>query len=597
MDSIQQILGNARYKMAPNADFNYKIHLEGKVSPLKNNLNKIISTLSAEQVFNNERNDSTKYRILGRLNLITDNSIFYTGLTTDNKVVIYPSTNDWDFLISGDDINGQQPNNWVLQMTYPSKIDKYSKVGTFEAYKGVTIKTVNPINPLGNKELALITTQQKSKLQEGDFCYIYSNTYTSDYSGFHQVQSIGENGNFLDTKLVLSTKYSVPDTNLSVKRVIDISDNDKTFSNPKSILIVKSSDITGGTTNANYVRINTGNLSSAFSAATHGLRKSDYIDLRAKYGPSILNGLHRVEHIIDRYNFVIDLKITNTPNFTLPLSTPKPLFRRLDGIPSDYYVRKFTLISGNDYEVNKATAFGNSVYPNLRENSLGVANNTYLFTFTKDTDTNNLYSHRKGPLNELNFVTLKRSGKNSIDWSDVTAHWDFDYSVATTSTGIETVSKNNPSGVGTIEKNIPFNSEYFGDFVEFNRGEILEKTISKIIHRFALKNKNTAEKGYYLDPFHKIYIRKFSNVIETAYVDEKVIGIPGNAELRPNKSLEWRDLLEPGYIEEDNNGVDYPFINGANYIYFNKYVYLRRQIPDKPPVIVPTTAKDPKVKC
>ena len=51
------------------------------------------------------------------------------------------------------------------------------------------------------------------------------------------------------------------------------------------------------------------------------------------------------------------------------------------------------------------------------------------------------------------------------------------------------------------------------------------------------------------------------------------------AEKRPNGDEIWRDVLEPGYIEDGNNGVDYPFLNGANYIYTNKHIFIRRQRP------------------
>lgn len=587
MDSIKQLIGSARYKLAPDADFNYKINLEQNSSPLKNNLNKIVSKLSAEQVFTDERNDSTKYRILGRLNLLTDNSIYYAVNSTSPSGVplqkILPSDSDWDFLMYNDPINGIQPKNWVLQILYPSKIDKYTKVGTNEAFKGISILNLTATNPSGTNDQVLIETQQKNGLSTGDFCYIYSNTHYSNYVGFHTVEALGLDGFDFENKIRLSTPYNGPaGTKLTLKRVINVSDGDINFTNPKNLLSVVSCNITGDTTTtiSDYTKINTGNFSPSFSASTHGLRKSDYIEIRAKFGPNILNGLYRVEHIIDRYNFVIDLKVSNTPGINIPLGAFKPKFRRLDGIPSDYYIRKFTLLTGNDYDVNRATTFGNSIYPKINDNSLGIANQTWLFTFIKDINTDGLFSHRNGEITELYFATIKRAGKNSIDWSDVTAHWDFDYDIATTNTGIETISSNNPSGGGTIEKNTPLISNYFGDFVEYNRSEILEKTISKIIHRFALNNNNTPAKGYYFDPFHKIYIRRFSNVIETAFVKQNVIGIPGDSELRPNGSIEWRDILEPGYIEEGNNGVNYPFLNGANYVFFNKIVYLRRQIPD-----------------
>jgi hypothetical protein len=592
MDNIKQIIGSARYKLAPDEDFNYKIHLESTSSGLKNNLNKIISDFSAEQLFTDERNDSTKYRILGRLNLITDNSIFYTVTTTSPggvpQITTYPSNTEWDFLFYVDPVNGIQPKNWVLQILYPSKIDKYTNVGTNQAYKGISINSLTSVNPSGSKNQVLLNTEQKNKLSFGDICYVYSNTHFSNYTGFHTVEYLGVDGNFLENNIRLTTEYIGPanGNKLTLKRVINVSDDDINFVDPKQILSATPTDISGNTTvsltNANYTTIKTGNLTPAFSASTHNLRKSDYVEIRCPNGPGLLNGLYRVEHIIDRYNFVIDLRTGLTPGTNIPLGVIKPLFRRLDGIPSDYYIRKFTLLTSNEYDVNKATSFGNSIYPKVNINKLGVANDTWLFTFTNDINTVGLYSHKGGNLTELYLGIIKKSGKNSIDWSDVTAHWDFQYLVANTANGLETISENNPLGGGSIEKNIPNSSEYFGDFVEYNRGEITEKIVSKIVHRFALNNNNTPQKGYYYDPFQRIYIRKFSNIIETAFTDDNVIGIPGDAELRPNKSYEWKDILEPGYIEEGNNGVDYPFLNGANYIFLNKYVYLRRQIPDVP---------------
>ena len=57
-----------------------------------------------------------------------------------------------------------------------------------------------------------------------------------------------------------------------------------------------------------------------------------------------------------------------------------------------------------------------------------------------------------------------------------------------------------------------------------------------------------------------------------------MVGIPGDAEKRPNGDIIWRDVLTPGFIEEGNNGVDYPFLNGSNYVYTNKHIFVRRQI-------------------
>lgn len=573
MERIKQLIGSARYKLATNLDFNYKINLEGNLSPLKNNLNRIISTVSQEELFFEERLKSTKYRFLGRLNIITDNSISII----DNNI-IRPNNEDWDPLFDGGSVlNGHAttPNNWVLQILYPNKKDKYQKMENEPAYFGVSIGNVLSTNISGTKSQLMVKTLQKNGLDEGDFCYIYSRTQSSLYTGIHQVEFLGENGTELENKIRLKTKYESAETGLLLKKVLNPSDDDINFNNTKEFIKITTCDITGGTSNSNYIKINTGNLSPNFSAKTHNTRQSDYIDIRVNDSNTNLNGLHRVESVVDRYNFVIDLKISNIPGVIIDnLQLP---FRIMNGVPSDYYIRKFTLLSGNDYEVNKASTFGSSIYPKTINNKLGVANDTWLFTFVQDINIKNIYSDRDGELTQLYIGTIKRAGQNTFNWSDVTSHWDYQYWNADNTNSIELISKNKTNDVGSIEKKIPKVDEYYGDFVEYNRKSLLEKTLSKVIHRFTLQGNPTTENGYYIDPFQKIEIRKFSENIEVAYNGDNVVGIPGDSEKRPNGDIIWRDILEPGFIENGSNGVDYPFLNGANYIYTNKHIFVRRQ--------------------
>ena len=58
MERIKQLIGSARYKMALDTDVNLKLNLHGNLKPIKSNLNKIISTISQEQVFREERLNS-----------------------------------------------------------------------------------------------------------------------------------------------------------------------------------------------------------------------------------------------------------------------------------------------------------------------------------------------------------------------------------------------------------------------------------------------------------------------------------------------------------------------------------------------------------
>jgi len=315
----------------------------------------------------------------------------------------------------------------------------------------------------------------------------------------------------------------------------------------------------------------------------------------------IMNGFHRVHGLVDDFRFTI-----KPPNPST--SVAGYTYRRMDGTPCEYYVREFELLTGNNYETYPAS-YSSNVYPRTRTPEFGVANKTWLFHLNKDINTTSLISHRGGLVNELKFCMLKRAGANPYNWSNVTSHWDFERLNAITTNGLETVSKNQSSGVGTIEKNLPKTigndgSKYIGDIVEYNRKEIREKVITEVIFRFGVQNGvinnnniptnptlllpdsdtedvgNVADlEGYFYKPFKTIEVRKYSNQIEGAEPDELVDGVPGDYEEYPDGSLAWRDLLTHGFIEEGNNGVDWPFMNARHYLYTNNYIYVRRQNP------------------
>ena len=589
MERIKQLLGRARYKLAVNTDFDYKLNFESKMSPLKDNLNKIISVLSQEQVAREERLASTKYRFSGRLNVITDNTV----TITDSQGRITPLSRDWSPMFYGGNPNTPptEPYNWVMQILYPYRIDKYSFVEANQAYRGITVKSLYNKNISGTKQQVYLETLQKHGLEEGDFFYLYSITDNSFYTGIQQVEFLGDEGEMEEYKIRLKTKYKIPNSNLILKKVVGPSDDDLNFINPIGAIRLTTCDITGGTTNSNYTKVTTGNFTS-FSGRTHNLRESDYVDVRVNDNNYLLNGLHRVENIVNRYEFVMDVKINNTPNTII--NGIDISLRRMDGVPSDYYIRKFKLLSDTRYEVTETTKFGNSIYPKTINNKFGVANKTWLFNFLNSVNTKGLYNHRGGELTQIYIATIKRAGENPFNWSDVTAHWDFKRQYAIETNKIENISLNKSNGIGTIEKKLVGIDEYFGDFVEYNRVTLLENTISKAIHRFSLNNAPTIDNGYYLDPFQQINIRKYSNNIEVALAGRKVVGIPGDAEKRPNGDIIWRDVLTPGFIEEGNNGVDYPFLNGSNYVYTNKHIFVRRQIA---PITVFEKTVEPIIVC
>ena len=766
MDKIKQLIGSARYKLASDLDYKYTLNLNNDGALIKNNFNKIIYTINQEQVFREERLKSTKYRILGKLNILTDNDLGYGDPNGDYYT--RPTSKQWSPEFNGDISSKTNPNNWVLQILYPSSMDKYNYVGKNQAYRGISVTSLIE----GVDERTTITTQQRHGLVVDDFCYIYSlDSNNNVYTGIHKVEFLDNDPN----KIRLDFNYQQPNIdNLLIKKIVNPSKKDINFEDSKKPIEVEHSNISGSVVsssnpNANYIKITTGNLTPALINDTHNLNVGDYIEIRVNDTNYGLNGLHRVEKTINRYQFLIDLKLdTQLPN-NVDIN-----YRRLDGIPSDYYIRNFTLLTRNDYDVVKATSFGRNIYPETSLNQLGIANEMWLFNFTEDVDVNELYSHRGGQTTQLYFATIKTSGNNPYPWTDVTAHWDFNKTTANSTNGEELICKydwgSNGDGFGTLQKKYRRSSRYIGDFVEYNRYELLENTLSDIIHMWSTNQGGDTEKqllmfginedkteglvyggdtnnnnslsiilpktywtfdvsinltpkptgqnfgsapintttkywieyrvwnngtssniitgtkgpfqgpildeplftlsqngigtnasnigqnlvyihvyaekplqiqsslyvnnttpdsdmskigaaslknwygpnenfglgigtgsrkkqttlrtytldyppgtilnSYYIHPFQKLEIRKFSNIIEKTTNAQKTLGIPGDAEVRPNGDVIWRDILEPGYIENGNNGVNFPFLNGSSYIYLNKNIFIRKQIPD-----------------
>jgi len=580
---IKNLIGSKRYKLATDQNTNVQLQLEEKTKPLTEY--DIIDIVNLHQVFEEERQKSKTYRFNGKLNIYTSN------------VLSVDATNSmWDPLFYGNPAT--TPNNWVMQVTYPSTMDyKYTiqartTSGTIvsDAFRGFQYEELGTIV---SNSVTLLTVKgvQSHNMSVGDYIYLYSNSSFSPIQGFHKISELGINGDNQKRDLTLETIVDLTSVPLgfgNFMRIFEPSFDDLRFDSPLTLSTVTATDISGSTFGSylvgedRYLMIN--------STTPHNLLINDFVDIRTGASSLLLNGLWRVYNIINTTSFVIKLDMGIAKGVTLTPS-PQPLWRRLDGTPSEYYIRKFEVLTSNDYSVYPC-AFSSGVYSDVSDVTIGTANDTWLFQFDRDISVERIVDNRGGSISELYYTIIKRSGKNPYDWSNVTADWDFNYSDIDTTNGLEDISKWNTSGIGSVEKSSPRTetidsngdiqptegSKYIGDFIDYNSREIKERTISEVVHRFGLNSSPFAE-GYYYKPFKKLQIRQHSNVIETAQANEIMIDIPGNYETYADGSIAWRDLLTIGYFEEGDNGVEYPFVNGSQYFYFNHNLFVRRQKP------------------
>lgn len=269
---------------------------------------------------------------------------------------------------------------------------------------------------------------------------------------------------------------------------------------------------------------------------------------------------------------------------------------------SRYYVRNHKIISNTEDSIITRSGFEENGYANKSSYQLSaltpnkVANIfqyqssfTYNTTFERDLDITNILDNNGRPISEI-FATFQWVGY--FGWHNrLQRGWQLNLTSGTTNTwfdfsntdAIETNSNlvysrvdrglnNTPPNYFNFTVNLPKQSgdTIYGDFCEFNDSEQLERVISPYMNKFTynqilfttdLTTNQTNPNGYYYQVHFPVRIKTFSNYIETA-APNTVTGVPSYAYFSENQNLWlWRDLYVYGFIDEDNRGVDFPFLN------------------------------------
>lgn len=598
---------------------------------------KKVNVIDAFEQTNIERNEVKKYRLNGKLNILTDNTII-----PGNSLGGVIPEDAW----SPEEVDNLfLPRTWVFQITYPKYKNNFRLVHTAgfpnttintstKAHRGFQIKELIPYStssgPIeevptqGIKYKVLIRTSQRHGVDNiGDFIYlspitnfIDNNVNTYDYIGYHRVFDF-EIGNE-EYGIILDLEYKIPtDPNGSEVLAPPFFGLGKTVFEPSAddIVFLGSKDITGlqrcdkkgqqiNPTTLTYIKI--------FSQS-HGLRVNDFVEIRDNIVDPI-NNLYKIISTPNVDEFVIQYNYTSIDN-TTDIINRDLKYRFSDGVPSEYYYRDLEVLTEiKDCEVYKA---GFSI--NLFDDPYSPS--TYLYHFDRDVDVENLKDNLNRPLSELYLTTTKRSSCRDGGNFDGFPGWGNTYSILDTNKNIQkpnldgdpmvlqvlsywndTEDGGDPNTAGSISKpNV--GSRYIGDFVSYNRATLSEKVLSNATGRFGVSQEiklyntdgtiqidpetgNQAvtysdENGYTYQLHQKIKIREYSDAIETVPNKDNEI-YPDYAQINNNGTISWRDLLSIGFLEVSENrtlGVDYPFVNGRHYLYTDTPIYIRKQLP------------------
>ena len=143
---VKKLIGNQRYKLAPNTNTDIQLQLTERTKTITEN--NVIDIVNLQNVFEEERRKTTKYRFNGKLNIYTSNV-----LSTDAEDDV------WDPLFDGNP--AITPANWLMQITYPSKMDSNYVIN---ARTPIGTVTSNAFRGLQYKSLGLTTINNDVKL-------------------------------------------------------------------------------------------------------------------------------------------------------------------------------------------------------------------------------------------------------------------------------------------------------------------------------------------------------------------------------------------------------------------------------------------------
>jgi hypothetical protein len=267
-----------------------------------------------------------------------------------------------------------------------------------------------------------------------------------------------------------------------------------------------------------------------------------------------------------------------------------------------YYLRKFKKIKSFQTQ-SELTTDSFETYPLAFSKNIYDDQN-YQVAFKDDIDVSDLVDNLGRPLSEL-YLTMVKTKSNNI-FTKVISGFDLpNYigNVGTTTPEDRDVS--NIRKMHTIAPPIaPFqshtqlesdaqisNMDFYGDICEYSKYEARETKLLSVMHRFNTVDREVTtiksitggsiggprNEGYIYYPHHLIKIRQFSNYVEQG--DSSTDGIPDYAENLGDGRYLWRDLLPIGINDGQDETLDYPFLNACHYMYQNLCIYTRRQDP------------------
>ena len=318
------------------------------------------------------------------------------------------------------------------------------------------------------------------------------------------------------------------------------------------------------------------------------------VEHNVKEGESVLiNGVVYDVYSFGDNSFESEKYIINILNINnqIKSSIPSTLKRVIIGgnsgeTTSRYYIRKHKVIDGGDKLVVTKSGFQRGVFDgnsNIEFSGFTKESNyAYNFTLQNEINIEGVVDNHNRPISEL-YLTIVFKGQSGFFASrndNMKKGWEFNI-LKNNMQWWESRNSESNSDIRSISYFDNEKNEFFyydspnvfdGDFCEYNEYEQLERVVSDFYYKIKhspIFDINNNEKGYYYKPHNKLQLKVFSDYVET--VDKNLAdNVPNYAFYsKVDGQFRWRDIYSVGFFDENNNGINYPFINNSFYPFVN----------------------------
>ena len=577
-----------RYKKAESEDLSLKVGFDTNEQLLREGDRTIILDI-AEQ-FSKERNESDKYKIYGKVNMVFRNT--YGGTSTYEPLLnnLYLSTDTYD------------PNDYEGFMQY--------------------------------NEFAFI---------RGDYISEQSNATSNSIGEFSPNITIPNGSGHIDF-----TESDAPFVNWNFYLTY-VFDKDPTYNMRYTLSGGTVYNFTAET-GIPFRITDDGDSFKLTSPNPHNMSQGEYVVLSG----SSMNQNSRADRVFpinsvgdETFNsekYVINISKSNfTQNQITMMSTMGVVFGRrcldktdVENTTSSYYVRKHKTITSADDYIIESTGFESPIFENERKLQFETPDgrdNVYvelnrpesiLYHFKNPITTNGLTNNLGYTPTEVYLTTIFRNGNGYFNYPPRLG-WRFNFhntwvdeqfntSFNSSNTNIPYTTFTQDSKNFNVGDEIPVGTEIIGDFVEYNNVEFKETILSDTYHKITLPYtlfnhgqtstntfsgvSTTNPCGLFYKTHHKIKLRELSPYIETNPTND-IMNLPENTIYdEVEKVWKWRDLYDHGYIDPDGYGVNHPFTNGQHYVKNDINFLLKNEVSFKNKTDgIKNFTKDPNALC